>query len=154
MQFMDIQKIKLLKKQINQKTHMELCIYKEKMLINLNSDIITILRPIINDNLDYKNNMIQGPNFIERMFSQNCIKLPNNGSDIRDFISVQDISKITFKIIISEFSILNLATGNSFKISHIVKIIKGLYKLDTKIIKDGSVYNSTLENLILSNYDL
>lgn len=117
---------------------------REKMLINVNSDIITILRPTITYNLDYKNNMIQGPNFIERMFSQKCIKLMNNGSDIRDFISVQDISKITFKIIISEFGgVLNLATGNSFKISHIVKIIKGFYKLDTKIIKDGSAYNST-----------
>ena len=117
---------------------------REKMLLNLNIDIITILRPTITYNLDYINNMIQGPNFIERIFSQKSIRLMNNGSDVRDFISVQDISKIILKIIMSEFSgVLNLATGNSFKISQIVKTIKGFYKLDTEIIKHGSTSNST-----------
>jgi UDP-glucose 4-epimerase len=97
---------------------------------------LTILRPCMvygpgNKELPY------GPNyFLHSLMDKGQLELFGDGSELRDFLFLEDLAELTEKFIFSDCEgIYNLGTGNSSSLLNIVDILRKITKRDCPIIK-------------------
>jgi UDP-glucose 4-epimerase len=96
----------------------------------------TVLRPCMvygpgNTELPY------GPNyFLHSLMDKGQLELFGDGSELRDFLFLEDLVKLTEKFIFSHREgIYNLGTGNSSSLLNIVEILRKITKRDCPIIR-------------------
>jgi UDP-glucose 4-epimerase len=96
----------------------------------------TVLRPCMvygpgNKELPY------GPNyFLHSLMDKGQLELFGDGSELRDFLFLEDLAKLTEKFIFSDLEgIYNLGTGNSSSLLNIVEILRKITKKNCPIIK-------------------
>jgi UDP-glucose 4-epimerase len=70
--------------------------------------------------------------FCKEAFSRQTITLRSSGKQLRDFISLEDVSRITFKLC-KQFDdyqneIVNLARGKSISVLHVAMKVKSIYE--------------------------
>jgi UDP-glucose 4-epimerase len=70
--------------------------------------------------------------FCREAFSRQTITLRSSGKQLRDFISLEDVSKITFKLC-EQFDdyqnkIVNIARGKSISVLHVARKVKSIYE--------------------------
>jgi len=116
---------------------------------------------------------IYGPNdthtspiqsFIESIYKNEPIKLYGDGSDLRDFVYIEDFSLITNEIITKDITgIYNIASGKSFSILEILLLLreitnKEIYIVYTKrtkpminLVFDNSLFRKNFQNIELTN---
>lgn len=99
-------------------------------------------------------------NLAKMAFDQHKIKLNTNGEIKRDFIGMNDVAKITNKILKKKATndVYNLSSNKTFKIIQLAKIVKKIYETrynkKIEIIVNNSIKKKEHPNLYVQNKKL
>ena len=95
-----------------------------------------------------------GPNrFMETSINENQIILFGDGEELRDYIAVEDVAKITRLILQKNYvGVLNIATGNSITFKSIANVIKDNIKHPISIGRMQRVNNIFHRHFDITNF--
>ena len=93
---------------------------------------------------------------VKSLDNKHPFKLNSSGNELRDYVFVKDVANFIYEIINNNFKnfIVNIATGESYKINEIIKFIEIDFKKKLNIVRSkkqslNKEYNLKFDNKLI-----